>query len=260
MVVKGNAARGGAAKATAQTARGRGRKLGNSQMSLGPHSRSGDWRLRPAGGESPGRGAQVKGAVNPAGHEKGSVRDGQMTEEQKLQKVEQSAEAHPMWKESFAGSGFFGGMGAGMGAGKIELRGGGIGVSTLETVGRRARELAEIAQRSVPTVADWQEARREVLGLLAAGTGRAGDVCEGRMEGGDLALSESPSEISGGLTPVIWGVAGQDFGHRVWTGARPDEPPLGERLVEEGMAEAEHEFRLDAAREEQEKSDAEELS
>ncbi len=55
------------------------------------------------------------------------------------------------------------------GFGKISVHGDGMGAPTLELVEKRAREIALIDERNPEefTDADWEEARRELMGVVS---------------------------------------------------------------------------------------------
>ena len=98
---------------------------------------------------------------------------------------------------------------------KIIVGARGLGTPDQDLVEQRAREIAEIQEREIPSPVDWEEARRELHGR-----GIANDVACG-VEG------------QGGRS--------ERFGVQVGT---QDEANLGEELIREGMEEAEHERML----------------
>lgn len=110
----------------------------------------------------------------------------------------------------------------------------GLGTVTRKMVRERAVELAVINGRSAPNVskADWEQAKRELTGEPTA------DPMEAVLE----TVPESER-----LTPVS-----DSTGHKVAATPSEDEDEEGrsdrERLVEGGIAEAEHDQMLAAAR------------
>jgi len=106
--------------------------------------------------------------------------------------------------------------------GKILEHSRGIGTVTRHMVQARARELALINGRSVNQVSpsDWEQAKRELLG----------------EEG--LVPSETPAE----LLPEAerWDPTHVSKGHKIGEEFAHDEQSDAERLVEQGLAEAEH--------------------
>ena len=119
-------------------------------------------------------------------------------------------------------------------AGKISLHGDGMGAPSPDLVEKRAREIALINEREPDdfTDADWDQARRELIG----------DVLPNLPEG-----AEGSAGIEGEWPPV----AG-DTGHRVpRIGVDDDDgETLGEHLVEDGVEEATHDQMLEARKEE----------
>lgn len=118
------------------------------------------------------------------------------------------------------------------GAGRIEVHGNGFGAPTPEQVEQRAREIAMIDQRDPEEFsdADWDQAKKELLGTAAPG---------------------APEETreNAGLQDE-WEVVANDSGHRVpRTGVEGDEA-VGEQLVSGGVEEATHDQMLEARREE----------
>src|SRR4051812_43081428 len=119
--------------------------------------------------------------------------------------------------------------------GKINVHGGGLGAPTPEQVEQRAREIALIDERDPNnfTDADWDQARRELLG----------EVTPLPSEEGDRAAKMQEE----------WEVTPDDRGHRVnRQGATDDEESVGEQLVTDGVEEATHDQMLEARREERE--------
>ena len=115
-------------------------------------------------------------------------------------------------------------------AGKISLHGNGLGAPSPDTVEKRAREIALIAERDPDefTDADWEQARRELLGDQSAG---------------------APEETSENAEVVEeWNVVASSTGHRA--PRIEDEENLGEQLVTDGIEEAAHDQMVEARREE----------
>jgi hypothetical protein len=112
--------------------------------------------------------------------------------------------------------------------GKVEQHARGLGTVTPEMVTERARELALINRRpdDKPTPEDWQEAKRE----LTEG-GSAHDALE------DLPVSKRWDPVPG--TPA----------RRADTIPADDEQTVAEKLVEDGVEEAEHEQMVEGTRE-----------
>ena len=123
--------------------------------------------------------------------------------------------------------------------GKISVHGDGLGVPSPETVEKRAREIAIIDERDPDqfTDADWEQARRELLGVPAADApeepGDGVDVPEEERE----IVPESPS-------------------HRASRAGFDEDESLGETLVSGGLEEAAHDQMLEARREEQESEES----
>jgi hypothetical protein len=118
-------------------------------------------------------------------------------------------------------------------AGKITVHGNGLGVPSPEEVEQRAREIAMIDERDPDefTDADWNQARRELLG----------DV---------LPPPPEETEASARMEEE-WEVTPDDSGHRVpRPGIDENEETLGEHLVTDGVEEASHDQMLEARKEE----------
>ena len=99
-----------------------------------------------------------------------------------------------------------------------------------EAVERRAREIALIAERDPDefTDADWDQARRELLGFV-----------------GPTAPEETEENAE---VVEEWSVVASSTGHRA---PRMDEEEnLGEQLVADGIEEAAHDQMLEARKEE----------
>lgn len=110
---------------------------------------------------------------------------------------------------------------------KILVGAEGLGTPDQDLVEKRAREVAAIQGHEIPTIADWEEARRELHGR-----GASNEV---------LPLIEGPSGLG-----EAFGL-GEEFGLAEAFGAvagNGDETNLGEELIREGMEEAEHERML----------------
>ena len=116
------------------------------------------------------------------------------------------------------------------GPGKISVHGDGFGAATPEQVEQRAREIARINERNPDefTDADWEEARRELVGQAS-----------------DLAPEEI--EVTGEL-PDEHEAIPASTGHRAPRAGVDDDEMLGEQLVAGGVEEAEHDQRLEAAK------------
>jgi hypothetical protein len=115
-------------------------------------------------------------------------------------------------------------------AGKISLHGDGLGAPSPDTVEKRAREIALIAERDPDefTDADWEQARRELLGNQPAG---------------------APEETNENAEVVEeWNVVASSTGHRA--PRIEDEENLGEKLVTDGIEEAAHDQMVEARKEE----------
>jgi hypothetical protein len=118
-------------------------------------------------------------------------------------------------------------------AGKISVHGNGLGAPTTEQVEARAREIALIDERDPEefTDADWNQARRELLGEI-----------DGRPPEEDDKNIKMEQE---------WEVTPDDHGRRVpRPGVSDNEETVGEHLVADGIEEASHDQMLEARREE----------
>jgi hypothetical protein len=114
--------------------------------------------------------------------------------------------------------------------GKISVHGGGVGVPSPDAVEKRAREIAMIAERDPDefTDADWDQARRELLGAQP---------------------NTAPEETEENAEVVEeWNVVASSMGHRA--PRVEDEENLGEQLVSDGIEEAVHDQMLEARKEE----------
>ena len=117
--------------------------------------------------------------------------------------------------------------------GKINVHGHGLGAPTPEEVENRAREIALIDERDPDefTDADWDQARRELLGEI--------DPSPPEETKQNAKLEEE------------WQVIPKDTGHRVpRPGLDENEETLGEHLVADGLEEATHDQMLEARKEE----------
>jgi len=117
--------------------------------------------------------------------------------------------------------------------GKITVHGGGLGAPTPEQVENRAREIALIDERDPEnyTDADWDQARRELLG----------DTMPPPPEESEEAAQMQEE----------WEVTPDNRGRRVnRQGADGDDESVGEQLVTDGVEEAIHDQMLEARREE----------
>jgi hypothetical protein len=114
--------------------------------------------------------------------------------------------------------------------GKISLHGDGLGAASPDIVEKRAREIALIAERDPDdfTDADWDQARRELLGEAGPG---------------------APEETEANAEIVEeWNMVASSTGHRA--PRVEDEENLGEHLVSDGIEEAAHDQMLEARKEE----------
>ncbi len=118
------------------------------------------------------------------------------------------------------------------GFGKISVHGDGMGAPTPELIERRAREIALIDERNPDdyTDADWDQARRELLGF-------ATDVAP---EDVPVATEVEDEHEIIPATP----------GHRAPRAGYEDDETLGEHLVSGGLEEAAHDQMLEARHEE----------
>ena len=110
------------------------------------------------------------------------------------------------------------------------MHGNGLGAPSPDTVEKRAREIALIAERDPDefTDTDWDQARRELLGALS---------------------SNAPEETDENAEVVEeWNVVASSAGHRA--PRVEDDENLGEQLVEDGIQEAAHDQMVEARREE----------
>jgi hypothetical protein len=116
--------------------------------------------------------------------------------------------------------------------GKISERGRGIGTVTRRMVKKRAAELAETEGLSKKQVgeSEVEEARRELTG----------------QEG----LTPEPTPAEELPEDKRWDPVPESVGHEAPKVRPPDEQTVLEHLVEEGVAEAEHEQMTEAEREE----------
>jgi len=115
-------------------------------------------------------------------------------------------------------------------AGKISLHGDGLGAPSPDEVEKRAREIALIAERDPDefTDADWDQARRELLGAH---------------------VSNAPEETDENAEVVEeWNVVAASGGHRA--PRVEDDENLGEQLVSDGIEEAAHDQMVEARKEE----------
>ncbi|MDB6094532.1 MAG: hypothetical protein JWM32_2094 [Verrucomicrobia bacterium] len=114
-------------------------------------------------------------------------------------------------------------------SGKILVHGKGSGVLTSDDLERRAAELADIAGHVEPGADERQQAARELEG------GDLSDPTESDASS-ERAVTRDPSE------PV------SDLGHQTPDREADDEQKSIERLVTEGVEEAQHEQMIAAAR------------
>ena len=115
--------------------------------------------------------------------------------------------------------------------GRIAQHGAGLGTVTPEMVHRRAREIALSDGRkgNEVTSADWEQARRELLGA-----------------GNDPTVASDAEEAS---STAGWDPAPPSIGHRAETQEVDDEQTMAEQLYQEGVEEADHDERVQAGRE-----------
>jgi hypothetical protein len=115
-------------------------------------------------------------------------------------------------------------------SGKISVHGNGFGAPSPDEVEKRAREIALIAERAPDefTDADWDQARRELLGAQS---------------------TNAPEETDANADAVEeWNVVASSAGHRA--PRIEDEENVGEHLVEAGIEEAAHDQMVVARKEE----------
>ena len=107
-----------------------------------------------------------------------------------------------------------------------------MGAPTPELIEKRAREIALIDERNPDEFsdADWEQARRELLGMATGG-----------------APEETPD--NSGATEE-WEVVRSDSGHRAPRAGVDDDEMLGEKLVAGGVEEATHDSMVQARRDE----------
>jgi hypothetical protein len=114
--------------------------------------------------------------------------------------------------------------------GRFSDHGKGLGTVTQAMVEQRAREIAVINGREAKNVlsSDLEEAHRELQGkdLLRPATTKADEVPEDDR----------------------WAPEGVSTGKQAPTVPAPDEQTFAEKLVEEGVADAEHEQEIEATR------------
>jgi hypothetical protein len=110
----------------------------------------------------------------------------------------------------------------------------GIGTVTRKMVRERATELALINGRSVQdvSVADWEQAKRELTG------GSDIDPKEALLEAAPESERWDPLPGSTGHIVPVASIDGED----------DDGRSMGEKLIDEGVQEAEHDQMLQAAR------------
>lgn len=115
--------------------------------------------------------------------------------------------------------------------GRLSEHGEGLGLVTEEIVRKRAREIAVINGRGANRMldSDLAEARRELQG-------------EERLNPTPTAAEELTEEER-------WEPVAESEGHRGVTVPPPDEQSVPEKLVEEGVEDAEHDQALEAVRE-----------
>jgi hypothetical protein len=116
----------------------------------------------------------------------------------------------------------------------------GIGTVTRKMVRERATELALINGRSVQevSVADWEQAKRELTG------GSDIDPKEALLEAAPESERWDPLPGSTGHIIPVASIDGED----------DDGQSLGEKLIDEGVQEAEHDQMLQSARADEKKN------
>ena len=116
----------------------------------------------------------------------------------------------------------------------------GVGTVTRKMVRERATELALINGRSVQdvSVADWEQAKRELTGGLDI------DPKEALLEAAPETERWDPLPGSTGHIVPVTSIDGED----------DDGRSMGEKLINEGVQEAEHDQMLQAARAEEKKN------
>ncbi len=114
--------------------------------------------------------------------------------------------------------------------GRITEHGAGLGTVTRAMVTQRARELAIADGRTPEEVneADWAQAHRELMGA---------DETAPTLDDAEETVETEPTDPAPGT-----------LGHHVEGRTIDDEQATIERLVEEGVAEADHDERVQAAR------------
>src|SRR4029077_4594327 len=114
------------------------------------------------------------------------------------------------------------------GFGKISVHGDGVGAPTPELIERRAREIALIDERDPNdfTDADWEQARRELMGIQQ--TAAPEEIGSG-------------VEVSDDVHEIVPESPGQPPPRPAFDG---DDETLGQPLVTAGLEEAAHDQRL----------------
>lgn len=124
------------------------------------------------------------------------------------------------------------------GFGKISVHGDGMGAPTPELIESRAREIALIDERNPEdfTDADWEQARRELMGIPAA---------------------SAPEELGGGVEVSAdeHEMVPETPAHRAPRAGLDDDETVGQSLVSGGLEEAAHDQMVQARREEHESED-----
>jgi len=115
--------------------------------------------------------------------------------------------------------------------GRFSDRGRGLGTVTEQMVRRRAAEIAVINGRTEHNVLDLdlEQARRELTG--------------------EEGLNPSPTAAEKLEEGERWPAVAESKGHQAPNVPAPDEQTFAEKLVEEGVADAEHEQEVEATRE-----------
>jgi len=116
--------------------------------------------------------------------------------------------------------------------GRFSDRGEGLGTVTEEMIYKRAREIAVINGRSQNNVldTDLEQSRRELSG--------------------EERLNPEPSASEKLPEGERWSVPHESVGRKARTVPAPDEQTFAEKLVEVGVADAEHDQEIEATKEE----------
>jgi hypothetical protein len=115
--------------------------------------------------------------------------------------------------------------------GRFSASGRGLGTVTEDMVRARAREIAVINGRSEDNVldSDMDQARRELQG--------------------EERLTPEPTQAENLAEGERWNAVPESVGRKGTTVPAPDEQTFAEKLVDEGVADAEHDQQIQAERE-----------